>query len=153
MNAILDFFKKLFGIDSPPTPVMTDPCSAPACVDAKSKLKAARDGFNRICDGLRMLNAITKILQQILSAPIWILVALAVIAIIVGGWIAIVLFALIAVYALAWFLLPIVGLMAGSLAATLDKRKTDFTNALPDVVAQCPEACRGDLSPPLCLLE
>lgn len=153
MNAIFDFFRKLFGIGSSPAPDPSDPCNAPACVDAKNRLNAARGGFNSVCNGLRMLGAIARALQQVLSTPIWILIALAVIAVLVGGLIAIILFALIAVYAISWVLLPVVGLMSSALAATLEKRRTEFSTAHTDVVAHCPESCRGELSVPQCQLE
>ena len=153
MNAVLKFFQKLFGLAPTEEPDPADPCNAQACVDAKKRLKDARSGFKSICDVLRMLGAIAGALAGVLSTPIWILIALAVIAVFVGGLIAIFLLALIAAYAISWVLLPVVERMAVQLGATLEKRRTEFTNALSDVRRQCPERCRGDLSVPQCQLE
>ncbi len=153
MNAIVNFFRNLFGLGSPAKPDPADPCKAPACVNAKNKLNAARSGFNGICNGLRMLRAIAQALRQVLSTPIWILIALGVIAVLVGGPIAVILFALIAIYAISWVLLPVVGQMAGALGVTLGKRQIEFNDARTDVLSQCPESCRGDLSVPQCQLE
>lgn len=133
--------------------VPDDPCKAPACVAAKAKLTDARNRFTSSCNGLRMLNAVTKLLTQILSTPIWIVVALALIAVIIGGPIAVVIWALIAVYGLSWLLLPVVGKMSASIAVSLNQARLDFQNALPDVISQCPVPCRGDLSIPECRLD
>jgi len=100
-----------------------------------------------------MLRAIAQALRQVLSTPIWILIALGVIAVLVGGPIAVILFALIAIYAISWVLLPVVGQMAGALGVTLGKRQIEFNDARTDVLSQCPESCRGDLSVPQCQLE
>jgi hypothetical protein len=153
MNAIVDFFRKLFGTDSTPEPDPVDPCKALACVNAKNKLNTARSKFNGICNALRMLSAIARALQQVLSAPLWVLIAIAVVAVIVGGLIALILLALIAAYALSWVLLPVIQLTALSLAAELNKQRTKFIEASDEVKAQCPENCRGDLSIPQCQLE
>jgi len=100
-----------------------------------------------------MLNPLLKLLRQILAAPIWMIVVLAVIAAIIGGPIALVIWALIAVYGISWFLVLVLGKMATSLATSLEQAKTDITEALKDVLKQCPEHCRGDISIPDCNLE
>lgn len=154
MNAILDFLRKLFGLDSPTPPAdPADPCNAPPCIDAKSRLAGARGRFNSACNGLRMLKAVEKLLRQILSTPIWIIVVLAVIAAIIGGPIAVIIWALIAVYGISWLLLFVVAKMAASFAASLVQAQADVAAALKEVVANCPERCRGDLSIPSCQLE
>jgi hypothetical protein len=153
MNAIVNFFRNLFGLGSPPRPDPADPCNALACVNAKKRLNDARSKFNGTCDVLRMVRAIARALQQILSTPIWILIALAVIAVLVGGPIAVILLALIAVYAISWVLLPVVAQIGAALGVTLGKRQIEFTDARTDVLSQCPESCRGDLSVPQCQLE
>ena len=152
MTALLDWLKKLFGIDSMPPPDKTDPCNAPACVAAKAKLKAARDGFNSLCNGLKSLNAIQKGLQFVLATPLWILIALVAIAILVGGILAIILFSLLAVYAISWVLLPVVGMIIATLSADMLKRRAEFFVAVSEVMEKCPAQCQGDLSPPQCEL-
>lgn len=154
MNAILDFLRRLFGLGTAPPPADTaDPCNAPACVDAKSRLAGARGRFNSTCNGLRMLKAVEKLLRQILSTPIWIIVVLAIVAAIIAGPIAVIIWALIAAYGISWLLLLVVARMAASLAASLVQAQADISAALNDVVANCPERCRGDLSIPSCQLE
>jgi hypothetical protein len=133
--------------DPPP-----DPCKAPACVDAKSKLASARGRFKSNCDGLRMINALMKLLKQILAAPFWTIIVLAIIAAIIGGPIAVIIWALIAVYGISWFLVLVLGKMAASLAVSLTQAGTDVASAIKDVLAQCPEQCRGDTSIPSCNL-
>ena len=100
-----------------------------------------------------MLKAVEKLLRQILATPIWIIVVLVVIAAIIGGPIAVIIWALIAVYGISWVLLFVVGKMAASFAAALAQAQADVTDALKDVVGNCPERCRGDLSIPSCLLD
>jgi hypothetical protein len=131
--------------DPPP-----DPCRAPACVGARDRLEDARRRFRSICDGLRMLEGVSRILRQIVSAPIWIVVALAVIAAIIGGPLAVIIWGLIAVYGLSWFLLFVIARMMVSLGASLNQARLDFQAAARDVVLQCPPQCLGDLSLPEC---
>jgi hypothetical protein len=97
-----------------------------------------------------MLGAIARGLQQFLSVPIWMLIALVAIAVIVGGLIAVLIFTLLALYAFAWIALPLVGLIMGRVAALLQKQLDAFIAAARDVAARCPESCRGDLSLPPC---
>ena len=61
--------------------------------------------------------------------------------------------ALIAVYAISWVLLPVVAQVGAALGVTLGKRQVEFTDARTDIINQCPESCRGDLSVPQCQLE
>ena len=134
-------------------PDPTDPCNAPPCVDAKNRVASARNRFNSICNGLRMLNGLSKLLKQILATPIWIIVVMILIAAVIGGPIAVVIWALIAIYGISWFLVFVIGKMAASLAQSLNQAMEDLVNALKDVVAQCPESCRGNTSIPNCNLE
>jgi hypothetical protein len=131
-------------------PARSGPCDAATCIDAKARVADARGRFQAICNGLRTLNALSKLLKQILATPVWIILALALIAAIIGGPIGAVIWALIALYGLSWFLVFIVGKMAQNLATSLIEAQTDLTNALKDVVANCPESCRGDISIPNC---
>jgi hypothetical protein len=100
-----------------------------------------------------MLNPLSKLLNQVLAAPIWTIVVLALIAAIIGGPIAVVIWALIAVYGISWVLLLVVGRMKQSFAASLSQARTDLENAFKDVVKQCPKHCLGDLSIPECPLD
>ncbi len=134
--------------DPPP-----DPCNAPACVNAKAKLAGARGRFKSNCDGLRMVTALMKLLRQVLAAPIWTIVLLAIIAAIIGGPIAVIIWALIAVYGISWILFLVLGNMSVTIAASLEQARLDVIDALKDVVANCPEQCHGDLSLPNCNLE
>ena len=134
-------------------PDPSDLCNAPACIDAKARLAGARGRFKSACDGLRTVNALVKLLTPIVAMPIWIIVVFALIAAIIGGPIAIVIWALIAVYGISWILLLALGKMAQSLAVSLDQTRTDITDDLKAILKQCPEHCRGDISPPDCNLE
>lgn len=134
--------------DPPP-----DPCKTPACVSAKDKLAAARGRFKSNCDGLRMVNAILKLLQQVLAIPIWTIVVLAIIAAIIGGPIAVIIWGLIAIYGISWFLFFVLGKVAVTLGTALGQALQDVTDALKEVAANCPEQCRGDMSIPTCNLE
>lgn len=130
-----------------------DPCNAPACKDSKARLDEARRRFDSICSGLRTINAVSKVLRTIVSTPIWVIVAMALIAAVVGGLIAVIIWSLIAAYGLSWFLLLVLGRMAVSLGASLENARTDFQSALKDVFVRCPEHCRGDVSIPECRIE
>ena len=156
MNTILRFLRTLFGLPSatPPTIDQSDPCNAPVCVDAKHRLDAARDGFDSVCNGLRMLRDIAGALRKVASTPVWVTLALAIIATLLELWVlSIICWVLVAVYVVSWLPLPVIQRMAGALAATLEQRRIAFAHAVADVVAQCPESCRGDLSDPQCQLQ
>jgi hypothetical protein len=133
--------------------VPDDPCNAPGCTDAKARLDDARRRINSICFGLRTLNALAKLLRTIVSTPIWIVIAMALIAAIVGGPIAVIIWSLIAVYGISWLLLIVVTRMAQSLVVSLADARTAFQSAVTDVVTQCPEHCWGDLAIPECRIE
>lgn len=148
MNAIIDFFRWLFGIQDPPAP--TNPCEAAPCVNARNQLNGARARFQSICNGIRGLRQVLSILNQILSTPWWVLVAAALIAILVGGLIALGLWALIGLWGISWVLALVIGRMLVSLGQSLAQAAMDVASAIPQVVANCPENCRGDLSIPTC---
>jgi hypothetical protein len=149
----LAWLRRLFGLDGKPDPPPpTDPCLAPACVNAKNKLDGARNGFNNVCSGLRSLTSVLKLLSQMLVVPIWILALLIVVAILVGGLVAVIIWALVGLYLFAWFLSLVVGQMIAVLTPILSQRAMEFAAAVPDVVANCPANCRGDLSAPSCPL-
>ena len=134
--------------DPPP-----DPCKAAACVAAQTKLAEARGRFNSNCTGLKIVNAVIKLLKQVLAVPIWVIVVMAIIAAIIGGPIAIIIWGLIAIYGISWILVFVLGQMAISFADGLAKANLDVANAIKEVVTNCPEQCRGDLSPPICNLD
>ena len=130
-----------------------DPCKAPACVDAKAGLASARGRFTSICQALQMLNALSELLARILATPVWIIIVLAIIAAIIGGWIAVIIWGLIAIYGISWLLFFVVGTMTRTLLKSLAQAQLDFAEALKSVMADCPEPCRGDVSIPTCNLE
>ena len=157
MNGFINWLLGLFGSSPTPAPDPTDPCNAAACVNAKQRLATARSKFNSICNGLKTLKVIGDALKQIVSTPIWILVALLIVAALgalIGGifGMLISLFAvvLLAIWAISFLLLPVVGKMGQALAQELVKQQTEITAALQQVVANCPERCRGDVSIPQC---
>jgi hypothetical protein len=131
--------------DPPP-----DPCAAPACAGAKARLEDARGRFRSNCDGLRMIEGVSRILRPIVAAPIWILVVLAVIAAIIGGPIAVIIWGLIAIYGISWFLLFVLAAMARSIGVSLNQARLDFEAAAKDVALNCPPQCIGDLTLPEC---
>ncbi|TCV82745.1 hypothetical protein [Sulfurirhabdus autotrophica] len=134
--------------DPPP-----DPCQTPECVNAKAKLAGARGRFKSNCDGLRMVTALLKLLKQILATPIWVIVVLAIIAAIISGPIAVIIWSLIALYGITWVLFLALGNMAVAISISLNQARIDVIDALKDVVANCPDQCRGDMSIPNCNLE
>jgi hypothetical protein len=71
----------------------------------------------------------------------------------VFGLISIIAFGLLALYGLAWFLTLAFGSIMPALAKALSDAQMEFAKALQDVVANCPEQCRGDTSIPTCNLE
>ena len=135
--------------DPPP-----DPCAIPACVKAQADLANSRGRFNSNCTALQVLNFVIGALKQILSTPVWIVIAMAIIAAIltaVGAIaIALVVWALIALYGLSWYLVIVLGKTAQPLAEALAKAAQDVAVAIQAVIRDCPEQCRGDLSTPHC---
>src|SRR3972149_10360781 len=113
MNAIFDFFRRLFGLGSSPAPVTPDPCNASACVEAKKRLDAARRGFNSTCNHLRSLREIAGLLRRILVVPSWVAIVLAVIALLIGGYLGVIVLAMVGVYLLALVLLPVICRVGG----------------------------------------
>jgi hypothetical protein len=130
-----------------------DPCGAPSCVSAKERAADARRRFDGACTGLRGVNAVLRLLRAVLSTPIWVLVVLAVIAALVGGLLAVLIWGLIAIWGISWFLVVALGPVAQSFAAELARASADLQVAIADVVARCPEHCRGDVSTPTCAVE
>jgi Flp pilus assembly protein TadB len=154
MDEVINFFRRLFGINTAPTvdpPNPADPCNAPACVNAKQRLDSARGRFKSICEAVQLLQKIGRILQQFLAIPIWIIAALIVIAVLLGGLVAVIIWAFIAIYAFCWFLSFVLGAVVGQLAQELAKVSKEITDAIAEVVSNCAEQCRGDLSVPQCL--
>jgi Na+/H+-dicarboxylate symporter len=70
-----------------------------------------------------------------------------------GGLAGAAVVALLALY--ATLLVVYLGAMAvlAGLGPALDKRRTDFQDALKDILAHCSPECRGDLSQPDCRLQ
>ena len=138
-------------------PDQNDPCNAPPCIDAKAKLKEARNRFDGSCKLLRSLNAFSKSLRQILAMPVFLIVALAIVATILGGplfgSIAVLLWSLVLIFGLSSLLLPVVGKMAQTAAIDLAKASADVMSGIEDVKKLCPDSCRGDTSIPNCSLE
>jgi hypothetical protein len=134
--------------------VDTDPCQAPACVDAKSKLDAARSRFTSTCNGLRGLLTVEKFLQTVVAVPIWVVVLIAVVATILWflglGFLAILLWALVVIYVIVWIVLFVLVRIENFLVVSLAEQGDAVAQAVKDVVANCPEQCRGDLSVPIC---
>jgi Flp pilus assembly protein TadB len=154
MDEVINFFRRLFGINTTPTvdpPNPADPCNAPACVDAKKRLDGARGRFKSICEAIQLLQKIGRILQQFLAIPIWIIAALIVIAVLLGGLVAVIIWAFIGIYAFCWFLSFVLAAVVGQLAQELAKVSKEITDAIAEVVSNCAEQCRGDLSIPQCL--
>jgi hypothetical protein len=154
MDGIINFLRNLLGLGgtAAPTPVdPTDPCNAPACVNAKATLNAARARFRTICSGLQAVKATENMLQGLLFAPLSAIIALIAIVLlltVVGlGYIAAL---LVGVWIFAWVLSFVLGLVATMLVQALNEQISTVSHALQDVISKCPEQCRGDLSFPTC---
>lgn len=155
--SVLDFFRRLFGltpgpkVDPPPKP--HDPCDDnPLCVDARTRLQAARSAIPSICDAIRIAKGVAAGVASILFSP-WMVVALAVAIaawVIFGGLAGAAVIALLALYA-TLLLVYLAALAVGlGLAPVLAQRQLDFANARAAVLANCAPECQGDLSPPIC---
>jgi len=156
MDSIIKFLRGLLGLGdtATPTPVdPMDPCNAPACVNAKAALDAARARFRTICSGLQAVQATENMLQGLLFAPLAAIIALAAIVLlltVVGlGYIAAL---LVGIWILAWVLSFVLGLVATLLVQALNDQNSTVAHALQDVIKNCPEQCQGDLSFPTCRL-
>jgi hypothetical protein len=102
---------------------------------------------------MRSLRAVEKILTPIVNTPIWLIVLFLIIGAIIGGPIAVVIFGLIVLYGVSWLLLFVIGRMFEAYLDPMHQAQTDIGNAINDVIANCPENCRGDLSVPQCDLD
>ena len=135
----------------PPPP---NPCTAPACLNAKAGLASARAAYEKTCGGLKLVVSILRILKPIVSVSFWFLLLIVVLAIVLFllgfGWIAILLWALVLAYLVAWLAYLAFARVAASLGQELAARTQAVQDAIAKVVAACPENCRGDLSIPSC---
>jgi hypothetical protein len=140
-----------------PPPPPPNPCTAPACLNAKAELATARTAFEQTCKGLKTVASILRILKPIVSISLWYLVVIVIVAIVLFwlglGWIAILLWALVLIYLVAWLVYLAFARVAASLAKELSDRAKAVQDAIAKVVAGCPENCRGDLSIPSCDVE
>ncbi|MEZ0448328.1 hypothetical protein [Cellulomonas sp. ICMP 17802] len=136
----------------PPPPV--NPCNTPACLNAKAELATARTEFDRTCHGLKTIVAILRFLKPIVTVSLWyvlVIIVLAIVLFFLGlGWLAVLLWALILVYVIAWIAYLAFSRSAASLALELAERTKAIQEAIAKVIAACPENCRGDLSIPVC---
>ena len=105
------------------------------------------------CQGWRLTRPILRAAEQVLSIPSPLLIAVVVIALLIGGLIAIIAVALLGLYLFSWVVLLAFSRVAAAFADELVKHRTDFKEALPAVLANCPEHCRGDVSPLDCQLD
>jgi membrane protein implicated in regulation of membrane protease activity len=137
-----------------PPPPPPNPCTEPACLDAKAELTTARTAHQQTCKALKTVTSILRILRPIVSVPIWYLLAIVIVAIVLFwlglGWIAILLWAIVLIYLLAWLAYLAFTRIAAALDQQLTDRSTAVEDAIAKVVAGCPERCRGDLSIPSC---
>lgn len=140
-----------------PPPPPPNPCTAPACLNAKAELATARTAFEKTCSGLKLVVSILRILKPIVSVSFWYLLLIIILAIVLFwlglGWIAILLWALVLVYLVAWLVYLALARVAASLGQELTDRTKAVQDAIAKVVAACPENCRGDLSIPSCDVE
>jgi Na+(H+)/acetate symporter ActP len=138
------------GVDFDPA----NPCLTPACVNAKSKLDEARAAFVSACNSFRSVREVRVLIQRVVAVPIWVIVVLVVVAIILWflglGWLSAILWVVILIYAVLLVISFVVVRIEASLGANLKEKGDAVAQAVSDVMTQCPEQCRGDLSVPLC---
>jgi hypothetical protein len=149
----LAWLRRLFGIGGqtdPPPKSPPNPCEAPACVSTKQRLENARNAFTSVCSGIRSVSYVVRLLSQVIVVPLWMLALLLVVAALVGGIVAVIIWGLVGVYLFAWFLYLVLQRVLAVLIGTLNQRALEFSQAVPDVIANCPADCRGDLSLPVC---
>ncbi len=134
-----------------------DPCNAPACVDAKARFAGARDRFTKSCDTLRLLDTVAAALRRILATPILVVIAVAIVAWLLGGpifgTIAVVLGGFVVIYGVSWMLVFVIAKMAQAVTSILIEARTEMTTELQNILTSCPGTCRGDLSIPNCVRE
>lgn len=140
-----------------PPPPPPNPCTAPACLNAKAGLATARTAFEKTCSGLKLVVSILRILKPIVSVSFWFLLLIVILAIVLFwlglGWLAVLLWALVLVCLVAWLAFLVFSRVAASLGQELAERTQAIQDAIAKVVAACPENCRGDLSIPSCDVE
>ncbi|MBB5867493.1 Na+-transporting methylmalonyl-CoA/oxaloacetate decarboxylase gamma subunit [Allocatelliglobosispora scoriae] len=66
------------------------------------------------------------------------------------GFLAVILWMLLLIYAIAWLRTLIFARVAASLGQDLAAHARAVADAIAKVVMSCPENCRGDLSVPTC---
>ena len=158
MGDFINWLLGLFGAAPEPEPDPSDPCNAPTCVNAKNKVATARGKFNRICTGLKSLKVVADALATVVKSPIWVLVAVLVVVALIGALIGatiagvagLLVVVVLAVWAISWFLLLVIGKMTEALVPELLKQQKAVTDGVNDVIANCPQNCRGDVSTPQC---
>jgi hypothetical protein len=132
----------------------TNPCLTPACVNAKSRLDDARAAFVSACNSFRSVREIRVLIQRVVVVPIWVIVVLVVVATILWflglGWLSLILWVMILIYAVLLIISLVVVRIEASLGTNLKEKGDAVAQAISDVITQCPEQCRGDLSVPPC---
>jgi small-conductance mechanosensitive channel len=136
-------------------PDPSDPCNAGDCIDAKKRLTGERSSFVRICLRAQALKAILDFLSIITATPIWVIVVLIAMAIFFGLFfppIAILIWAAIAGWALAFYFKVVLNRVFGKVIEALKVQQTRVEEAILTVMRNCPEPCREDVSMPECEL-
>ena len=114
----------------------------------------ARSDFTKACDRLRYIKNWLDVLKPIVTVSLTLIIVLIGIALLLGllglWFLAIILWILILIYIVSYFVYLGLGRAALSLAQALDADLQTFEAAVRKVLANCPESCQGDLSPPTC---
>lgn len=135
-------------------PIVPMDCNSPACIGAKAELDAARNAFIGACSSLKVITNILRFLRPIVSVNLWYIIVIIIVAILLGLFglfpLALLLWALIAIYLIAWFLFLVFTRVAATLGTDLARHGQAMADAITKVLASCPAECRGDLSVPVC---
>jgi hypothetical protein len=135
-------------------PVIPMDCNSAACIGAKAEVDAARTAFTSACGRLKVITSILRFLRPVISANLWYIIVIILVAILLGlfgfFFLALLLWTLIVVYLIAWFLFLVFARVAATLGADLAKHGQEIAAAIARVLASCPAECRGDLSVPAC---
>ena len=139
-------------------PDPNDPCNAPACVAATDRLDSERKGFNQVCMYIKILNGILLFAAIFTAVPFWVIGVLVLVSMglsVLGGFgqiIALLIWAFIAAWAIAWFVTFIISMILPYAGLALAERAAAVLAAIVEVRLACPAECQGDLSPPECSL-
>lgn len=127
-----------------------DPCNLASCIAAKEALEGERKTYNTICIYFKMLRSLLDTAAVVTQTPILLVAILLALAVLLPGPISVLIFALLAIYALSWYLVYVLGPVLAKVGEALLVQQTAVMEAISSVHKDCPDHCHGDTSLPEC---